>query len=320
VRAGHGGATLSSLPSRAFRDRYKMPWRVIHRSDLQAALADACRGHSGVTLLTGTTVRETLVQENGLLVRIGKPDGIDVIPAAALIGADGVWSSTRERIPGGATAKPSGMTAWRATIAADIARDIAPMDRVMLWLGHEGHVVHYPIAHGAALNVVAIVPQPWDKQGWSAPGDRGEIQQHFSDWTSDLRRVLSAPLAWHKHAIATVDPRGAWCDGRVALLGDAAHAMHPYLAQGAAMTMEDGAVLAAALRGATDVPAALRAYEAERKARVAKVAKAAVATAAQYHATGIMRLGRNAALTLAGPRLILQRNDWIYRWTVDARG
>ena len=192
------------------------------------------------------------------------------------------------------------------------------MDRVGLWLGRDAHLVHYPVARGAAVNIVAIVTEAWDKHGWSAVGDRADLAQRFKAWPARARRLLAAPVAWQKFAIHRVDASGAWTDGRLALLGDAAHAMAPFLAQGAAMAIEDAAVLANSLRGATDVPAALRTYETARKARVARVAEAANKAGAQYHYGGLLALARDTALRFAGERLTLDRNDWIYRWRAPA--
>ena len=126
-------------------------------------------------------------------------------------------------------------------------------------------------------------------------------------------------MPWQKFAIATVDPAGAWVEGRIALLGDAAHAMMPFLAQGAAMAIEDAAVLGRALAATPgDVPAAFAAYAAERKPRVAKVWKAARQTGNHYHQSGVIAAARDFILRTAGPDLVLRRNDWIYRWRADA--
>jgi salicylate hydroxylase len=170
------------------------------------------------------------------------------------------------------------------------------------------------VAKGAAVNIVAILTEAWDKHGWSAVGDRADIAQRFMEWPTRARRLLGAPVAWQKFAIHRVDANAAWTDGRLALLGDAAHAMAPFLAQGAAMAIEDAAVLAGSLRGTTDIPAALRVYENARKARVAHVAEAANKAGAQYHYGGLLALARDTALRFAGERLTLDRNDWIYRW------
>jgi salicylate hydroxylase len=319
VRSGPGGRILTSVPSAAFRDRYGFPYRVIHRADLQAVLAGAVAADPAIRLDLDTAVAEHHATDGGLFVRIRKRGNVEVVPAAALIGADGVWSTCRETIAASAAPAPSGRTAWRAVVSADVAHNLAALDRVTLWLGEDAHVVHYPVARGAALNVVAIVAEDWDKRGWSAVGNRAEIMRRFTGWAPALRRVVAAPLAWHKYAIVTVNPYGRWSDGRVALLGDAAHAMVPFLAQGAAMAIEDAAVLADRLHGATDIALALGEYEATRKSRVRRVAAAAEETGWRYHGAGIVALARDAALTIFGPRLILGRNNWLYGWRPPER-
>ena len=314
IRSGTSGDVITTVPISAFRQRYEFPYRVIHRADLQRILVEALRGDFDITLELGATVPQTMAQGDGLLVRIKMPTRIDVVPAVAIIAADGVWSSSREQIPGSARPTATGSTAWRAILAADEASALVAMDRTGLWLGRDAHLVHYPVARGAALNIVAIVREQWEKQGWSAVGDRADLAARFKDWPPQARRLLAAPITWQKFAITKIDPNAAWTHDRLALLGDAAHAMVPYLAQGATMAMEDAIVLADTLRGATDIPAALRAYEAARKERVARVSEAADQAGAQYHYGGMLAFARDASLKFAGERLVLERNDWIYRW------
>jgi salicylate hydroxylase len=314
IRSGTSGDVIASIPISAFRQRYDFPYRVIHRADLQKLLVEALRGDFDITLELSATVPQTMPQGDGLLVRIKMPTRIDVVPAVAIIAADGVWSSFREQIPGSARPTATGSTAWRAIVAADVASELIAMDRTGLWMGRDAHLVHYPVARGSALNIVAIVREQWEKQGWSAVGDRADIASRFKEWPEQARRLLAAPISWQKFAVMKVDPHGAWTHDRMALLGDAAHAMVPYLAQGGTMAMEDALVLADALRGATDIPAALRAYEAVRKERIARVAEAADQAGSQYHYGGMMAFARDASLKFAGERLVLERNDWIYRW------
>ena len=319
IRNGASGRKLTSIPADAFRKRYGFPYRVIHRADLQSLLAAAVARRPAIRLQLGAVVEESMVQPVGLLVRLKRRDGSEVIQATAVIGADGVWSSHRAHIPGAAQPKPTGRTAWRALIPADVARSLTDMTRVGLWLGPDAHLVHYPVAQGSAVNVVAIIEETWDRPGWNAHGEPKDIAQHFSAWCKPARDLIAAPVAWQKFAIVAVDPAGPWTAGRVALIGDAAHAMTPFLAQGAAMAIEDAALLAASLYGATDIPAALAAYEAARKPRVARLAEASKRTGDTYHFGSTMAAVRNAALAIAGPRLIFGQSDWIYRWQPTPR-
>jgi len=320
IRSGADGRVLTSVPGAKFRSRYEIPYRVLQRADLLHVLADAVEANPNCTLHYAASLAQTLPQGDGFLARIQTAGGIDVVPAAAIIGADGVWSSLREKIANSGRPQSTGRTAWRAVVPADVARDLVPMDRVSLWLGPDAHLVHYPVAQGSAVNIVATVREELPKAAWSSPGDRNEINRRFKDWPTRARHIIAAPLAWQKYPVQRVPAEATWADGRLALLGDAAHAMAPFLAQGACMAIEDAAVLAGKLGNATDIPAALSAYAIARKGRVAKVARAAERAGAVYHYGGPLAFARDVALRLRGPELILDRNDWIYRWTVNDGG
>jgi salicylate hydroxylase len=318
VMDGRSGRRLTTVPGSRFRALYRFPYRVIHRADLQAILVAAAK-RIRIRLELGATVESFIEQSGMLLVRVRKASGNEVVSAGALIAADGVWSSLREKIPGAATPEPTGRTAWRAIIPADVAHDLVGIDRVGLWLGRRAHLVHYPVAQGAALNVVAIVEENWDRKGWSAAGDAKELRAHFRGWSAAALKILDAPVAWQKYAVVALDPSRPWLDDRLVLLGDAAHAMPPFLAQGAAMAIEDAAVLAAALDQTEDIATALRNYVAARQPRAVAVAMASQQAGAHFHMTGLGAIARNLALRVAGERLILKESDAIYRWRPPAQ-
>jgi salicylate hydroxylase len=319
IRSGESAELVTAITVDTLRRRYAFPYRVIHRADLQSILARAVELTPSVDLVLGVTILGVRAQKEGLLVRISKSGGGDVIPAAALIAADGVRSTLRETLTGSRQAEPTGRTAWRTVIAADTVGDQLLTDRVGLWLGSNAHLVHYPVAQGAAVNLVALVEEAWDKPGWSAPGDPEQLSWQFADWHPSIRALFELPSFWQRFAMMTVDPAGPWVQERTALIGDAAHAMVPYLAQGAAMAIEDAAVLAAHLYGAADIPAALRAYEAARRPRITRVWNAARQTGERYHYAGTMASLRDVALRLGGARLLLGLYGWIYDWQPPAR-
>jgi salicylate hydroxylase len=310
---GRKDRPLTSIRSVAFRGRYGFPYRVIHRADLQKLLA-AAADRIGVGTILGATIEDVVSRPNELVVRIRKGSADEVMPAEAVVAADGVWSSARGRIPGAAAPAPTGRTAWRAIIPADVANRSLPLDRVGLWLGPDAHLVHYPVAGGAAISMVAIVEENWTAPGWSAAGDRGNLAARFSDWSRRAREAIAAAPAWQKFAIMAVDPTRPWLDGRLVLLGDAAHAMPPFLAQGAAMAIEDATVLADALAAAPDTASGLRAYVAARQPRTAAVAEASRKAGKRFHLRGLAAAARNIVLGVAGERLALRQNDAIYRW------
>ena len=130
-----------------------------------------------------------------------------------------VGESIRDKIAGSARPEPTGRTAWRAVVPADTARDLVAMNRTGLWLGPDAHLVHYPVTQGTAVNIVAIVNERWEKKGWSAAGDPGQIAERFRDWPAAARKLIAAPHSWQKFALLTVNPNAAWTDGRLALLG-----------------------------------------------------------------------------------------------------
>jgi salicylate hydroxylase len=313
LEASHG-RLIVSIPTQRFRDRYGFPYRVIHRADLQKILVAAVQANPAITLRLGATVGTFVAQTGGYLVRVSRDGGQDVVSAAAVIGADGLWSTLRDRIPGAAVAEATGRTAWRGLIPLDSAPPTLAQDRVALWLGPNAHLVHYPVARGAAVNVVAIVEEDWTRRGWSGAGDPRWLAKRFATWPEPARAIVAAPISWRKWAVTTLDPGGPWVNGPVALLGDAAHAMAPFIAQGAAMAIEDAAVLADVLADARDVPAALKSYALQRKARVVAVARAAARAGAIYHWRPPLAAIRNLVLRLTGPLPILAANDWIYRW------
>ncbi|MCB1498364.1 MAG: FAD-dependent monooxygenase [Bauldia sp.] len=315
IRSGVSGGALAALPTAAFASRYGTPYRVIHRVDLQAVLLNAVRGDPDIRLVLGATVDDALLRGDQLFVRIVSDEGNEVLATAGLIGADGVWSTLRGRIPGSASARFTGRTAWRTVIPIDSAPSFVRSDQVGLWLGPNAHLVHYPVARGAAVNVVAVVEEAYDKQGWAAHADRRGLVGHFREWCPEVKALVGASSPWQKFSLNAVDPHGRWVEGRTALLGDAAHAMVPFLAQGAAMAIEDAAVLGRELAARPDdVPAALAAYQNDRRPRVVKVWKSAWRTGQHYHQTGAMAAARDLVLKTVGPQFLLSRSDWIYRW------
>jgi salicylate hydroxylase len=176
--------------------------------------------------------------------------------------------------------------------------------------------VHYPVRAGRLINVVAILRDSWHEPGWNAPGDGTEILTRFraGRWQTLPRALIGAAERWQKWALHDCAPLGRWGKGHATLLGDAAHPMLPYLAQGAAMAIEDAAVLGDCMgRQADDPAAALRAYEARRHARTRRTQLAAHRNGTVYHLRGAAAWLRSLALMAVGGRLV-SRYDWLYDW------
>jgi salicylate hydroxylase len=297
--------------------RYGAPYWVIHRGDLQAVLIDAVRVHPGIVLNLGARVEDFALNENGVTVFARSAQHRVEDRGVALVAADGLWSSLRRRLGHRREPRFARRTAWRALARADALMPELRAPAVNLWFGTRAHLVHYPVRGGSLINVVAIVRDDWREPGWSAPGERAEILARYRTpmWSAVPRAILAAPEHWQKWALYDRPPLARWGKGAVTLLGDAAHPMLPYLAQGAAMAIEDAAVLAQRLADARDDPAgAMRRYERQRRERTARAQRAARRNGIVYQLGGPGAFLRTLALTAIGGERLLARYDWLYGW------
>lgn len=323
VRSARTGREIVRMPlGAAFETDYGAPYWVIHRGDLQAALLEFVSEHPDIVLDLGARVEEFAVHSHGVtagLTRRGTPSDAFGL---ALIGADGLWSKMRARLGDGSAPRAAGRTAWRAVVPADRVAPEFRVPEVNLWLGREAHLVHYPVRGGDLINIVAIAEDQWTGTGWSTQSERSELTTRYSEreWAKPARDLLDVPEQWLKWALLDRPPLCRWGQGPVTLLGDAAHPMLPQLAQGAAMAIEDAAVLADVLaKSPTDPAAALRSYERQRQARTARVQKAARANGRTYHRSGLSAMLRNLAMVLLGGELLVHRYRWIYEWRAAQR-
>jgi salicylate hydroxylase len=291
---------------------YGAPYATIHRADLQNLLLAAAQA-AGVDVHLGQTVMGWQEAADGL--EIAAADSLSM-QAEALIGADGVWSGVRQQLLGDAPARFTGHLAYRALVAqADLPAHLRT-DEVTVWMGPRLHVVHYPVRSGQWLNVVAIVhgDQPAQADAWDAAGHTQALVQSMGAVGRDLHERLASVPAWRQWALhdrAPVSAANQMAQGRVALLGDAAHPMRPYLAQGAGMAIEDAQVLAQCLaQGTCSVPTRLQAYADQRWARNARVQARAIRNGHIFHAQGLLAMGRNLSMQLMGERLM--DVPWLY--------
>ena len=301
----------------AAEKRYGSPYWVIHRGDLQSVLVDLVAGTPDISLRLGTRVEDFASHGNGVTVATASSMGAAEERGLALICADGLWSNLRRRLGHRGEPRFAGYTAWRALVDAGALGPDDAVPRIQLWLGRHAHVVHYPVRGGSLVNVVAIIRDDWREAGWSAPGERSGILARYPAgvWPASVRAVLAAAENWRKWALFDRAPLASWGKGAVTLLGDAAHPMLPYLAQGAATAIEDAAVLA---RRLSDTPAeperALRLYENERYRRTARIQRAARRNGMIYHMGGAEALLHALALVAMRGRGLLARYDWLYKW------
>ena len=317
VNAASGRELLHMPLGEDAEARYGAPYWVIHRGDLQAALVAAIGRRLEVTLRLGMRVEDFVAHPNGVTVSARGSAGATEERGCALVAADGLWSMARKRLGHGAPPRFAGRTAWRGLIPA---REVPPEFRlplVQLWLGRDAHLVHYPVKAGGAINVVVITGDSWSAPGWSEPASRADLIPRLAAeaWAPPARALIGLPEAWLKWALYDRRPLRRWSRGPVALLGDAAHPMLPYLAQGAAMAIEDAAVVAQCLaQNPHDAAGALETYCAVRRARTRKVQRLAARNGALYHLAGMRGVLRDAAMRTMGGRHLLRHYDWIYDW------
>jgi len=322
VLSATSGREIVRIPlGEAAEQRYGAPYWVIHRGDLQAALVAAVSEHPAITVKLGTRVEGFAADANEVTVWAHRHAGQTREHGLALLAADGLWSALRERLGYAEPPRFAGRTAWRGLVPAD---QVAPEFReplVHLWLGRDAHLVHYPVKAGRLINVVAITTDSWNAPGWSKPANPADLIPRLTGegWTQSALALVGLPEAWLKWALYDRPPLGRWSQGAAALLGDAAHPMLPFLAQGAAMAIEDAAVAAQCLeRQPDDAAGALRTYCALRRDRTRRVQRLAARNGARYHLAGARARLRDAAMRMLGGKRLLHHYDWLYGWRPPA--
>ena len=322
IMSARAGGEIARLPlGEAASLRAGAPYWVVHRADLQSALQAQVNANPDIDLRLGCQFEDVASHAKGLTVVQRRGNARQQELAVALIGADGIWSAVRNHLFPEVQPQFSGLIAWRGTLDATTLPREHTSPRVQLWMGPNAHLVAYPISGARQINVVAIVPGTWNRPGWSAPGDANEIKNAFasSRWPATARMLVGAVDGWRRWALFTLPDIDEWNSGAIALLGDAAHAMLPFAAQGAGMAIEDAAVLAGCLsqstgENITGIPAALKRYSGLRRGRVLRVQRAARQQGRIYHLTGPLALARDFVIRAMGPKRMLARQDWIYDW------
>lgn len=321
IMSAQRGGEIARLPlGEAAGLRAGAPYWVLHRADLQAALQAEVDDNPDIELRLGCRFEDVVSREDG--VTIIQRSGVtrEQESALALIGADGVWSAVRHRLFPHIQPQFSGLIAWRGTLEASQLPGEITSQRVQLWMGSNAHLVAYPISGGRRINMVAILPGTWNRPDWSADGDPSEITTAFTSrqWPAAARLKIGAVEGWRKWALFTVSTGNNWSSGAVTLLGDAAHAMLPFAAQGAGMAIEDAAVLAKCLAGGGDnvaaIPLALKRYAGLRRMRVARVQRMARLNGKIYHLSGAAAFARDLVIRTLGSERMMGRQDWIYHW------
>ena len=322
VHDGKTSALITRIPlGRTIEKRHGAPYWVVHRADLQNALLKRLKTFSTAKIRLGFNydLYKRVNDHVTVLPEEGKP-----LHGRVLIGADGLRSQVRRQVTGrDPDPEFSGKTAWRALIDTASLPDGLWRSYTGLWMAPNAHFVHYPINGNRQLNIVAIIDDEWQDEVWAAPGNPKEVMSHFTRWAAEPRKLLSLPEKWMKWPLFR-QPRGViWpmSAGPVLLIGDASHPVLPFLAQGAAMAIEDAAAFALYLRQARgDVRMTVGMFEAARRPRVRRVQRTSEKMGRIYHLPAPLNLARNRVMQHRGREQLLASLDWLYGHDVEEVG
>lgn len=305
--------------------RWKAPYLTAHRADLQSALLAHVKREPGIQLTTGATVRDCAPHSVGVAVSVDTSGRLSQVSGMMLVGADGVWSGLRRLVGAETKSVFTGQVAWRRTVRAgsDAGRALARIGIggvVTAFLAPGFHLITYPIRAGSAVNIVAFTSGKAVGETWSATIDNGTLKQAMRRTAPPLLELAEDGREWTVWPIHAAPSGGPWTSPKgVALIGDAAHAMTPYAAQGAAMAIEDAETLAGhVLSGSGSLASTLAQWEKERRQRIERVSRRGRLNRFAWHATGPAASVRNFILRSRKPEKFATDLDWLYGWTPPA--
>ena len=279
------GEEITRIPlGDAFRRQFHHPYALIHRADLHKVLLEACRQSNVIKLDASQKV--VRVDDFGGGIAVRSESGKDY-RGAAVIGADGLWSTVRQIVVRDGAPKPAGHITYRAVLPTSEMPEQWRWRDMVLWAGEKVHLVHYPLRTGELFNLVAVFHSNRYEEGWDSYGDPAELHERFAGTCAPVRALLNKIESWRMWVLCDRSPIKEWSRGRITLLGDAAHPMLQYLAQGACMSIEDAVCLAdKAVEADGDYGAAFRAYQRARYLRTGRVQIMARIYGEFYHARG----------------------------------
>ncbi len=299
------------------RERFKDPYAVIHRADLHRALLASCEKSELITLTHSVSVAG--FEDHGDRVTVCTEGG-EAIEGAAVIGADGLWSTVRAQLFDDGPPRVSGHIAYRAVLPIDQVPEEMRTNTATLWAGPRNHLVHYPLRNSELFNLVAVFHSDLYVEGWDEVGDKDELMRRFKDVGPKPMSLVEKVETWRMWVLCDREPISEWSRGRVTLLGDAAHPMLQYFAQGAAMATEDAVCLAQKVAASDgDFAAAFQAYQKTRYLRTGRVQMTARFLGDIYHATDVVRELRNLVFG-GGPGAGAAAHDglaWLYGGALD---
>jgi 3-hydroxybenzoate 6-monooxygenase len=305
------GEEVTRIPlGETFRHKFGHPYALIHRADLHRVLLEACRACDRIRLDAAQKVVK--VDDRGDGIAVATESGKEY-RGAALIGADGLWSTIREIVVGDGKPNVAGHITYRAVLPTSEMPEQYRWRDMVLWAGEKVHLVHYPLRTGELFNLVAVFHSNRYEEGWDSYGDPTELHERFAKTCAPVRTLLNKIESWRMWVLCDRPPIKMWSRGRITLLGDAAHPMLQYLAQGAGMSIEDAVCLAnKVVEFDGDYAAAFRAYQQARYLRTGRVQIMARVYGEFYHASGVAKELRNMMLASRTSDDAMAGMEWLY--------
>ena len=298
----------------AFRKRFGNPYGVIHRADIHLSIFEAVEKDPLISFKTSTRIAEMDLSDER--VTLVDTQG-NRYQADAVIGCDGVKSVVREKLIGDPP-RVTGHVVYRAVVDVEDMPEDLRVNAPMLWAGPRCHLVHYPLRGGKQYNLVVTFHSRNQEEWGVTDGSKEEVLSYFEGIHERPRRMLDRPTSWRRWATADREPVDHWGQGRTTLLGDAAHPMTQYLAQGACTALEDAVTLGEAIKVCgKDLAAAFRLYESIRIPRTARVVWSAREMGRLYHAKGVERQVRNQLWEGRSQEQFYDAMQWLYGWNVE---
>lgn len=315
VRDGKTGRELTRLPLGAWiAERHGAPYWTAHRRDLHAALRAQAEASPLIELCTGVEIASFSNDSDGIGATGTRGETLN---ASVIVCADGLWSNLRKKIAPGAAPQPVGKVAYRCVIpAGDLAAELTP-NAVHIWLAHGAHVVHYPVNAGCDIALVVIADDTLREPGWDTSASAEAVREKVREYAPPLQALVAKANNWRCWSLYQMPPLERWSNGHATLLGDAAHPVLPFLAQGAVLALEDAVTLAAALADRqSTIETSLQNYEQARRPRARRVVEASHRNGRIYHMAGAAALARNTTMRLAPPTRVMVGFDWLYGWSL----
>lgn len=305
------GEEITNIPlDEPFRERFGNPYAVVHRGELHRVFLDACRARDNIELRTGSEV--VSYDQDGSTVRAWLRSG-EVVTGRALIAADGLWSNIRKQLAGDGPPRVSGHTTYRSVIATDQMPPSLRWNAATLWAGPKCHIVHYPLSGWKTFNLVVTYHNDAPEPVAGLAVDQEEVLRGFRHVSPLAQSIIEHGKDWRLWVLCDREPITCWTDGRVALLGDAAHPMMQYFAQGACMAIEDAVCLASCVTEMPDMDAALVQYNSKRALRTARVQLQSREIGQHiYHPAGAHAELRNSILRAKTPAQFYDDLQWLY--------